>query len=121
MRKLKKFSIAAMIERFGRSVKRFPVAMLFTLFLTAFLIFINHGGKVGDKWEFFLVFYPATASLLAEAMSMITEDFKSRLADIAVQVVVHGLWLGVSLYLARFNRFSTPQLTSSTVLSAPPI
>ena len=110
MRTLKKFSIARMIERFGQSVRRFPVAMLFTLFLTGFLIFMNHGGKVGNKWEFFLVFYPATASLLAVALTLITEDFKNRLADIAVQVVVHGLWLGVSLYLARFDRFSTPQL-----------
>ena len=67
---LKKFSIKKLVERFGQSVKRFPLAMLFVVFLTGFIIYSIHGGRPGDKLEFFLIFYPATAALLAVALSL---------------------------------------------------
>ena len=41
---LKKFSLKTLVERFGLSFKRFPIAMLLTLLLGCFLIYLNHGG-----------------------------------------------------------------------------
>ena len=104
-------------ERFGQSFKRFPIAMLLSLFLVCFLIYLNHGGKVGDKMVFFLIFYHATAALLAVATSLLTEDFKRWPLAAAVQLVIHAAWLSISYYLMQFERFSLPQLiaVSATV------
>ena len=107
---LKRFSLRALIERFGQSFRRFPLAMLFTLFLTCFLIFLSHDGHVDEKMKFFCIFYPATAALLAVALSLLTEDFKRWYLAVALQVVVHAVWLAVSYYLAQFDRFSMPQM-----------
>jgi hypothetical protein len=106
---VKNLSLSMMAKRFGSTIRRFPLAVLFTLLLTGFLIFLNHGGKVSDKMEFFLVFYPATGILLAIALSLFTEDFGKRVVAWLVQAVVHAAWLGVSIYLARLDRFSLPQ------------
>ena len=113
----KKYSLSDFIGRFGQSFKRFPLAMLLSLFLACFLIYINHGGDVGKNMEFFLMFYPATGALLAVALSLLTEDFKSRYVAVAVQVVIHVAWFAVSYYLAQFDRFSMPQMiaVSATV------
>ncbi len=110
MGKLKNLSIVALFKRFGRSIRRFPLAMLFTLLLVCFLFYIIHGGRVGEKEEFFLVFYPATGALLAVALSLFTEDFKKRIVAVLTQVVIHAAWLGISVYLAQIDRFSLPQL-----------
>ena len=116
---LKKVSLSAVIDRFGQSFKRFPLAMLLVIFLTCFLIYHNHGGRPGAKLEFFLIFYPATGALLAVALSLLTEDFMSRIAAVLTQVVLHAAWFGVSAYLAQFDRFSIPQMiaVSATVAS----
>ena len=110
MGKFKNLSIVALFKGFGRSIRRFPLAMLFTLLLVCFLFYIIHGGEVGDKEEFFLVFYPATGALLAIALSLFTEDFKKRIVAVLTQVVIHAAWLGISVYLAQIDRFSLPQL-----------
>lgn len=110
MGKLKNLSIVALFKRFGQSKRRFPLAMLFTLLLVCFLFYIIHGGHVGEKEEFFLVFYPATGALLAVALSLFTEDFKKRIVAVLTQVVIHAAWLGISVYLAQIDRFSIPQL-----------
>lgn len=119
MVRLKNISISAIIERFGQSFKRFPLAMLFTLFLTCFLIYQNHGGDVGSRMEFFLMFYPATGALLAVALSLLTEEFKSRIVSIAVQLIVHGAWFAICAYLSQFDHFSLPQIiaVSATVVA----
>ena len=115
----KKLSLKNIIEQFGQSFRRFPLAMLFTLLLACFLIYLNHHGRLDDKLVFFLIFYPATGALLAVALSLLTEDFKSRLLAVLVQAVVHGAWLGVSIYLTQFDRFSLPQMiaVSATVVA----
>ena len=107
---LKKFSLKTLVERFGLSFKRFPIAMLLTLLLGCFLIYLNHGGSLGYMKDFFWVFYPATGAVLAVALSLITEDFKNWKLALAVQLLVHAAWLAVSVYLSRFDRFSTTQL-----------
>ena len=107
---LKNFSLKTMVERFGLSFKRFPIAMLLTLLLGCFLIYLNHGGSLGYMKDFFLVFYPATGAVLAVALSLITEDFKNWKLALAVQLIVHAAWFAVSVYLSRFDRFSTTQL-----------
>ena len=119
---LKTFSFSTIAERFGQSFKRFPVAMLMIIFLTGYLMYLNHNGHYklsGFDMDFFLVFYPATGAVLAVALSLLTEDFKSRIAAFITQVVVHAIWLVVSLYLARFDRFSLPQMitVSATVVA----
>ena len=109
---LKKFSIADWLKQVGGACRRFPVAVLLLVFLSAFLIIWNHGAEVSEKWWFFYVFYPATGSLLAVSLQLLTEDFKSRTVAAITQIVVHLLWLGVSFYLAQIERFSIPQLVA---------
>ncbi len=106
----KRFSPKTLIKRFGQSFVRFPVAMLLSLFLTCFLIYLCHGGSLGANMDFLLVFYPATGALLAVALSLLTEDFKSRALAVATQAVIHAAWLGISVYLAQIDSFSMPQL-----------
>ena len=107
---MRNFSPKSLAEHFGQSFKRFPVAMLLTLLLGGFLIYLNHNGSLGDKKDFFFIFYPATGAVLAVALALIAEDFKSRTVAVVVQVLVHALWLAVSVYLSGFDHFSTPQL-----------
>ena len=107
---IKRFSLKKLTERFGESFMRFPIAMLLTLLLGGFLIYLNHGGSLGAKKDFFFIFYPATGAVLAVALSLITEEFKSRWLAVAVQAVVHAAWLAIAVYLSRFDRFSIPQL-----------
>lgn len=113
----KRFSLRRLADQFGQSFKRFPLAMALTLCLGCFLIYLNHGGKVTDKQEFFLIFYPATASVLAVALSLLTEDFKKGIWGVVIQGLIHAFWFAVSVYLAQFDRFSLPQLiaVSATV------
>ena len=101
-----------MAARFGSTLRRFPLAFLFTLLLTGFFIFLSHDGDVDEKLQFFFIFYFATGALLAVAVTLLTEEFKNRLAALASQVVVHGVWLAVSVYLARFDSFSLPQFVA---------
>ncbi|MBR5725860.1 MAG: DUF4153 domain-containing protein [Muribaculaceae bacterium] len=122
MNLFKNYSFSAMVKRFGQSFKRFPVAMLFVIFLTGYLMYINHKGdlKVSSlDISFFLVFYPATGAVLAVALSLLTEDFKNKTVGFITQVVVHSIWFFVSLYLSRFDRFSMPQMiaVSATVVA----
>ena len=104
----KSFSLRAIAERFGQSFKRFPLAMLFTLLLTCFLIYRSHDGDLGPRMNFFLVFYSATGAVLAVSLALLTEDFKSWITRVAVQVAVHALWFVVSMNLSQFDRFSMP-------------
>ena len=118
----KKFSLRALIERFGQSFRRFPLAMLFIIFLTGYLVYLNHNGSLrysGLDMDFFLVFYPATGAVLAVALSLLTEDFKNRAAVFITQVTMHLIWFFVSLYLSRFDRFSMSQMiaVSATVFA----
>lgn len=111
---INKFSFSTLVERFGQSFKRFPIAMLLTLFLACFLVFLNHGGDeaVGDKMMFLLIFYPATGALLAVALSLLTEDFKNRFVVWAVPVFAQAVWFAISFWLAQFDRFSMPLLVA---------
>ena len=114
MKNLKKFSLKSMLGQFGQSFKRFPISMLLTLLLGCYIIYLNHGGSLDFKKDFFFIFYPATGAVLGVALSLITEEFKNWKVAIVVQAVVHALWLVVSVYLAGFDRFSTPQLIAVT-------
>ncbi len=105
----KKFSIGGMMERLGQSLRRFPIAMLLVAALTCFLIYSNHGGDLGPKKNFFLIFYPATGALLAVSLSLLTEDFKRWRVSLLVQALIHAAWLAISIYLSRLDRFSLPQ------------
>lgn len=119
MKAFKRFSIAEWLKQVGGACRRFPVAVLLLTFLSLLLILLNHGSKFSDKWLFFYLFYPATGSLLAVSLQLLTEDFKKRSVAVLTQVVVHVLWLGISLYLTQFDRFSMPQFVavSATVVT----
>ena len=116
---LKKYSFRTLFERIGQGFMRFPLAMLFVIFLTGFILYLIHGGKPGSQMEFFLIFYPATAALLAVALSLLTEDFKNWRIGAALQVVAHAAWFAISYYLSQFDRFSLTQLiaVSATVFA----
>ena len=119
MKAFKRFSIAEWLKQVGGACRRFPVAVLLLTFLSLMLISLNHGYDFSDKWLFFYLFYPATGSLLAVSLQLLTEDFKKRSVAVLTQVVVHLLWLGISLYLTQFDRFSMPQFVavSATVVT----
>ena len=119
MKAFKRFSIAEWLKQVGGACRRFPVAVLLLTFLSLMLISLNHGYDFSDKWLFFYLFYPATGSLLAVSLQLLTEDFKKRSVAVLTQVVVHVLWLGISLYLTQFDRFSMPQFVavSATVVT----
>ena len=106
----KAFSFRKMVKRFTRCISRFPVAVLLLVFLSGYFIYFNHVGGVTDKWHFFFIFYPATGALLAVSLQLLTEDYKRCWTAVITQVVIHALWLCISLYLAQFDRFSLPQL-----------
>ena len=118
---LKRFSLADWLKQVGSACRRFPLALLLLVFLTGYLMFLihNNGNHVDGKWAFFFIFYPATGSLLAVSLQLLTEDFKHRWVAFLTQVCVHALWLGVSLYLTQFERFSVQQMVgvSATVVT----
>lgn len=115
----KHFSLIGWLRHVTGACRRFPVAVALLVFLTGYLIAMAHEVGYDEKWTFFYVFYPATGALLAVSLQLLTEDFRSRVAAIATQVVVHALWLGVSLYLTQIERFSLPQFiaVAATVAS----
>ena len=121
MEVFKRISPSVLIERFGHCIRRFPVAVLLLVFLTGYLMFLIHrdGHPVDEKWNFFFIFFPATGALLAVSLQLLTEDFKRRLTAVVTQVLGLALWLGVSLYLTQFERFSMQQLVgvSATVVA----
>lgn len=107
---LKKFSLADWFKQVGSACRRFPVAVLLLAFLAGYVICLAHDVGYDEKWTFFYVFYPATGALLAVSLRLLTEDFRNRFASVLTQVVVHALWLGVSLYLTQIENFSLPQV-----------
>ena len=111
---IKNFSLGAWIKQFGRSCRRFPVSVVLLVFLTCFVLFLIHGGEVTDKWQFFYIFYPATGAVLGVSLQLLTEDFKRRSVAVLTQVLVHAAWLGISIYLGQFDRFSLPQFAAVT-------
>ena len=117
----KKISLADWLKQVGGACRRFPVAVLLLIFLTGYLMLLigNDGKAINDKWDFFFIFYPATGALLAVSLQLLTEDFKRRSVAILTQVIVHVLWLGVSLYLTPFERFTIQQMVgvSATVVT----
>ena len=106
----KKFSLLDWLKQFGHCISRFPISVVLLVLLSGYLIYFNHVGGVTEKWHFFFIFYLATGALLGVSLQLLTEDFKHRLTAFITQFVVHALWLGISFYLAQFDRFSLPQL-----------
>jgi hypothetical protein len=121
MTDFKRFSVADWVKQVGGACRRFPLAVLLLVFLTGFVMLLIHGdGKPSEeKWTFFFIFYPATGSLLAVSLQLLTEDFKHRAVAVVTQALVHALWLGVSLYLTQFEHFSMQQFVavSATVIT----
>ena len=121
MTDFKRFSVADWVKQVGGACRRFPLAVLLLVFLTGFVMLLIHGdGKPSEeKWTFFFIFYPATGSLLAVSLQLLTEDFKHRAVAVVTQALVHALWLGVSLYLTQFEQFSMQQFVavSATVIT----
>ena len=111
---LKKFSIAEWVKQLALSCRRFPVSVLLLISLSCFLIYLNHGGDLGSRWEFFGIFYMASAALLGVSVQLLTEDFKSQWARVVTQFLVHVAWLAISIYLSQFDKFSLPQFIAVT-------
>lgn len=115
----KGFSLSAWVKQFGKSCLRFPLSVILLITLSCFLIFLNHGGDVGSRWEFFGIFYLSSAALLGVSLQLLTEEFKSLWARIITQVLVHAVWLAISIYLSQFDKFSLPQFiaVSATIVT----
>lgn len=89
--------------------KRFFVAILFSVFFACYVVYCNHVQVSGDSRTFFLLFYPATAALLAVVLQLFTEDFKNSQLAIVTQAAGHAVWFGVSLYVTHVDELSNIQ------------
>ncbi len=87
-------------------VSRFPITVLFALALTAVGIVLNHveADVVGERLQFFLYCYPATAMMLSLGLSLLVEERPFRIPSIAAHVLWAGIWVLVSRYLDVINR-----------------
>ncbi len=112
MKMQRRLSLAEWFKQVGGACRRFPIAVLLLVFFTGYLMSLinSNGHPVDEKWNFFYIFYPATGALLAVSLQLLTEDFKHRALAIVTQVLAHSMWLGVSLYLTQFERFSMQQM-----------
>lgn len=82
-------------------VQRFPMTLFFTIASCLSLMCLNHDllfdGQT-KQLEFFLVFYPLTATILSLMLHLWTEDMRQRLKAWGWQGVLHALWLALCIY-----------------------
>lgn len=93
-------------------VQRFPMTLFFTIASCLSLMCLNHDllfdGQT-KQLEFFLVFYPLTATILSLMLHLWTEDMRQRLKAWGWQGVLHALWLALCIYWATEYELSIGQ------------
>lgn len=93
-------------------VQRFPLTLFFTIASCLSLIYLNHDLSNGGEmkgFEFFLMFYPLTATVLSLTLHLWTEDMRQRLKAWGWQGAIHALWLALCIYWATEYELSTGQ------------
>lgn len=93
-------------------VQRFPLTLFFTIASCLSLMYLNHyllydGQTKG--FEFFLMFYPLTATILSLTLHLWTEDMRQRLKARGWQGGLHALWLALCIYWATEYELSIGQ------------
>lgn len=86
-----------------RSVERFPLTVVFALALTVCAMILEHKGYngVSDEWKFFMLWYPATGIALSLSLSLWLEEHAGKIGYIISIVLIHIIWIGVSVLLMR--------------------
>lgn len=83
-----------------RAVRRFPLPTLFVVLLTLKVLLFLHGVRDGSEHEEHVVlYYLASAALLATVTAVWGETQRSRRLRWAVTVATQFLWLGCTAYL----------------------
>lgn len=93
-------------------VQRFPLTLFFTIASCLSLIYLNHDLSNGGEmkgFEFFLMFYPLTATILSLTLHLWTEDMRQRLKAWGWQGGLHALWLALCIYWATEYELSIGQ------------
>ena len=93
-------------------VQRFPLTLFFTIASCLSLIYLNHDLNNGGEmkgFEFFLMFYPLTATILSLTLHLWTEGMRQRLKAWGWQGGLHALWLALCIYWATEYELSIGQ------------
>lgn len=93
-------------------VQRFPLTLFFTIASCLSLIYLNHDLSNGGEmkgFEFFLMFYPLTATVLSLTLHLWTESMRQRLKAWGWQGGLHALWLTLCIYWATEYELSIGQ------------
>lgn len=93
-------------------VQRFPLTLFFTIASCLSLIYLNHDLSNGGEmkgFEFFLMFYPLTATVLSLTLHLWTEGMRQRLKAWGWQGGLHALWLALCIYWATEYELSIGQ------------
>lgn len=93
-------------------VQRFPLTLFFTIASCLSLMYLNHDLSNGGEmkgFEFFLMFYPLTATVLSLTLHLWTENMRQRLKKWGWQGAIHALWLALCIYWATEYELSIGQ------------
>lgn len=96
-----KISSIVNLRRIGGALRRFPESVAFAAILTVAVIVINHNySSTSSDMRFFATYYPATALMLSVSLRLWLEERggSHRLADTAVMLLAHALWLAGACY-----------------------
>ncbi len=95
-------NIASIIDlrRMGGALRRFPESVAFAAVLTVAVIVINHCySSMSSDMRFFTTYYPATALMLSVSLRLWGEERGGhRLANAAVMLLAHMVWLAGACY-----------------------
>lgn len=98
--------IRGLADTIKHGIERFPLTVAFALALTVCAMILEYKGYHGisDEWRFFMIWYPATGIAMSLSLSLWLEEHAGKSAYFIPVVLIHIIWVGVSVLLMRnFN------------------
>ena len=97
---MKKLTLEQLKGNFILSCKRFPISILFLLWLTVSLIYFRLDG--GGDVRFFNIFYPASAALLTCVLRLWEEEVDNLKHSSIILGIIQICWLVVAAYISFY-------------------
>ena len=97
---MKKLTLEQLKDNFILSCKRFPISILFLLWLTVSLIYFRLDG--GGDVRFFNIFYPASAALLTCVLRLWEEEVDNLKHSSIILGIIQICWLVVAAYISFY-------------------